>query len=206
MLFCFFKLSTCLTLIYTFLNYNKDDIFCVLYKTHCKGQLKNNRILTISQNIKPPNKKSFQKYEIQGEIKKKEYVQVLFVIDCSGLDKLSKNNSYNNTNQMKNKMFKVHNYIHQKKKKKNYNIFKNTLKLLHSLYPKHINRLLRLVMRRFITIPLSVFIILLIGILTGGCGLILSIFVITSYISIGICYLIVPLFALLLHVKYSQSY
>ncbi|ETW27063.1 hypothetical protein PFTANZ_06247 [Plasmodium falciparum Tanzania (2000708)] len=61
-------------------------------------------------------------------------------------------------------------------------------------------------MRRFITIPLSVFIILLIGILTGGCALIPSIFVITSYISIGICYLIVPLFALLLHLKYSKSY
>ncbi|KNG75487.1 hypothetical protein PFMG_01656 [Plasmodium falciparum IGH-CR14] len=111
MLFCFFKLST-------------YDIFCVLYKTHCKGQLKNNRILTISQNINPPNKKSFQKYEIQGEIKKKEYVQDLFVIDCSGLDKLSKNNSYNNTNQMKNKMFKEYEemysqlYTPKKKKKK----------------------------------------------------------------------------------------
>ncbi|ETW51827.1 hypothetical protein PFMALIP_00144 [Plasmodium falciparum MaliPS096_E11] len=104
------------------------DIFCVLYKTHCKGQLKNNRILTISQNINPPNKKSFQKYEIQGEIKKKEYVQDLFVIDCSGLDKLSKNNSYNNTNQMKNKMFKEYEEMYSqlygpKKKKKKITIY-----------------------------------------------------------------------------------
>ncbi|SOV13349.1 Plasmodium exported protein, unknown function [Plasmodium sp. gorilla clade G2] len=215
MFFGFFKLSICLTLIYTSLNYTKYKYytFCDPYKTQCKGKIKNNRTLTTSENIKPSNKKLFKKYVIQGERKKKEYEQDLFVIDCSGLDTLLKNDSHNTTNQIKKKMFKEYEEMYsqlygpkKKKKKKNYNIFKKILKLLHCLYPKHINRLLRLVMTRFITIPLTVFIILLIGLLTGCSGVIPPNFVTTSYISIGICYLMVPLFALLLHLKYSQSY
>ncbi|ETW52667.1 hypothetical protein PFAG_01879 [Plasmodium falciparum Santa Lucia] len=101
---------------------------------------------------------------------------------------------------------RIHNYMDPKKKKKKITIYlKKILKLLDCLYPKHINRLLRLVMRIFITIPLSVFIILLIGLLTGGSGAMHSNFVTKSYIPIGICYFIVPLFVFLLHLKYSQK-
>ncbi|SOV75453.1 Plasmodium exported protein (hyp7), unknown, putative [Plasmodium sp. gorilla clade G3] len=181
--------------------YNKYDIH----------NIKKFRSLSTYDNTEQTKKRyisPFKKKTINEEIKKQEFIEDIFIIDCLELDHFLKNTSYEERHmEIRDAIFKgyeemySHMYDEKVELKNKKNIFKKILGLLHRIPSKYIDKMLNCLMQHFLSIPINVIILFLIGSTTcvASCAPMLC-----STIAFG--YALVPVFALLLYLKKSESY
>ncbi|EWC89045.1 hypothetical protein PFNF54_02009 [Plasmodium falciparum NF54] len=183
-------------------NHNKYDI----------PNLKISRSLSTYENTEQTKKGNislFNKKTIEEEIEKQEFIEDILIIDCSELNNFLKNTSYEERNmEIRDALFKGYEEMYSEmygekievKNKKN--IFKKILSLLHRIPSKYIDKMLNYLMQDFVSVPIYVIILFLIG-CTATCT---APYVSMAYSTIAFSYALVLVFALLLYLKKSESY
>ncbi|SPJ09701.1 Plasmodium exported protein (hyp7), unknown function [Plasmodium sp. DRC-Itaito] len=211
MYFCCCKIIIYYVVISIFHKYNNDNI----KKKHNKYDIPNFkkfRSLSTYDNTEQTKKgyiSLFKKKTIEEEIKKQEFIEDAFVIDCSGLNHLLKITSYEEYNmEIRDSMFKGYEqmyselYDNKMDKKEEENIFQKILSLLHRIPSKYIDKMLNYIMQDFVTVPIYVAILFILGlsIITPVTAASMA------YSTIALSYALVPVFALILYLKISESY
>ncbi|SOV75452.1 Plasmodium exported protein (hyp7), unknown function [Plasmodium sp. gorilla clade G3] len=213
MYFCFYKTIIYYILISIFLKYNNDNIKENYNQHDIYTFIKHRSLSTHDSSGKKKKKNFFFKKKLTKEnVKSKEFIEDTFVIDCSGLNNLLKNTSYEQYNmEMRYSIFKGYEKMYSElydkkmvKKKKKKNIFKRFLSLLHRIPSKYIDILLDLLMKHYLSKPIHVMILVIISCATTGGIAAPYIPIMCSTIALG--YALVPVFALLLHLKFSESH
>ncbi|SOV13351.1 Plasmodium exported protein (hyp7), unknown function [Plasmodium sp. gorilla clade G2] len=151
----------------------------------------------------------FKKKTIKEEIKNKEFTEDIFVIDCLDLDNFLKNTSYEERKiEIREDIFKGYKemyldmYERKIELKKKKSIFKKILDLLHRIPSKYIDKMLNYLMQNFVSVPIYVIVLLIIGYTTACVATSASM----AYSTIAFSYAFVLVFALLLYLKKSEIY
>ncbi|ETW57990.1 hypothetical protein PFUGPA_00134 [Plasmodium falciparum Palo Alto/Uganda] len=207
---CFYKTIIYFILISIFLKYNNCNI---------KNSHKQYDIYTIikfrslstyySSGIKKEKKLLFKDKLRNKNEQKKEFIEDTFVIDCSGLKKLLENKSFEKYDmEIRDSMFKGYEKMYSElydknmEKKEKENLFKKFLSLLHRIPSKYIDKMLNCLMQDFVSVPIYVSILFIIVLLPGCAATCISM----AYSTIFWSYALVPVFALLLYLKKSESF
>ncbi|KOB63555.1 hypothetical protein PFHG_05351, partial [Plasmodium falciparum HB3] len=149
-----------------------------------------------SSGIKKKKKFLFKNKLTKKNVKKTEFIEGTFVIDCSGLNNLIKKTSYEKYNmEIRDSMFKEYEkmyselYDKEMGKKEKENLLKKFVSLLHRIPSKYIDKMLNYLMQDFLSVPIYVIILFIIGSVTctGACVSIL-------YGTIACSYALVPIF------------
>ncbi|SOV78352.1 Plasmodium exported protein (hyp7), unknown function [Plasmodium reichenowi] len=211
MYFCCCKIIIYYVVISIFHIYNNDNI----KKKHNKYDIPNFkkiRSLSTYDNTEQTKKgyiSLFKKNTIEEEIKKQEFIEDAFVIDCSELNHLLKITSFEKYDmEIRDSMFKGYEqmyselYDNKMEKKEEENIFQKILSLLHRIPSKYIDKMLNYLIRDFVSVPIYVVILFIIVWLTSCAAPWISM----VYSTIFWSYALVPVLALLLYLKKSESY
>ncbi|CDO62108.1 Plasmodium exported protein (hyp7), unknown function [Plasmodium reichenowi] len=207
---CFYKTIIYFILISIFLKYNNCNI---------KNSHKQHDIYTIikfrslstyySSGIKKEKKLLFKDKLRNKNEQKKEFIEDTFVIDCSGLKKLLENKSFEKYDmEIRDSMFKGYEKMYSElydknmEKKEKENLFKKFLSLLHRIPSKYIDKMLNCLMQDFVSVPIYVSILFIVGWAISCSAVCISM----AYSTIFWSYALVPVFALLLYLKKSESF
>ncbi|CDO63786.1 Plasmodium exported protein, unknown function [Plasmodium reichenowi] len=207
---CFYKTIIYFILISIFLKYNNCNI---------KNSHKQYDIYTIikfrslstyySSGIKKEKKLLFKDKLRNKNEQKKEFIEDTFVIDCSGLKKLLENKSFEKYDmEIRDSMFKGYEKMYSElydknmEKKEEENIFQKFLSLLHRIPSKYIDKMLNGLIQDFVSVPIYVIILFIVGTVISCSAVCISM----AYSTIFWSYALVPVFALLLYLKKSESF